>query len=426
MKWLRYYMLSLLLLTGGIACAQYQQIGHPTKWILNYPIESLDPETGETGATLRKGLKLEVLLTLPDAWIVRPEQSHPGDPVLSIPIPDLSRHFGAGFASTSKIIQNFPLLMTFLESPEPWELRVEMLQEAPFKEETAWDLLAREVSTIADPSEDAIVSLRFWNNEDSSPEGVNPTQAFSTLTDKFSRLVRFFQLEDFQLPQPSAEVTAVGAQIRRFSLPNDLVATVSYRPRDSLSLTFESYQSLSDRLHLIPSDPYEIAERMKVKKWTPQGHLYLGYLPMMHRWDRRYAPTLAMAQVLQYYGYPVQMHRMLSLNQVLQQHSGKEATATMTQNFMEVATKFYASTPFQMLPIHVGSGIGYQNIFNFLEQGTPILWLTPGKVQLIMGIHPQTHEILYADSWETIGNIKTMPWDTFETLQQPMWVIGPR
>ena len=87
MKWLRYYMLSLLLLTGGIACAQYQQIGHPTKWILNYPIESLDPETGEIGATLRKGLKLEVLLTLPDAWIVRPEQSHPGDPVLSIPSP---------------------------------------------------------------------------------------------------------------------------------------------------------------------------------------------------------------------------------------------------------------------------------------------------------------------------------------------------
>ncbi len=411
-----------------IAQAQYQQIGHPKKWTLQYPCEAIDPNSGDSLGTFRKGIELEVIESTPNGWIVKYERIQ-GSPIFAcIDVPNLSRHFGMSFGSVSKIIQDFPLLMGLLESPKPWDSRFEEMPEFMLKSPRLWGFTAQEgfLNETGRYEESPSLSLPLWDKGTAHQSDLNPTQTFTMITSHLARLERFFRLERYRLPDPSLDVSAIRDDSKRYVLPNDVVVTVRYQPREYLRMEFESYAYLHEHLDTTPTDPYEIAERMKVKHWSSGGHLFLQGVPMVNQGNRGYCASATLARVLQFYGYPVNMHQLADLSQTAAQYSENERGGTSYKNIIAATRRFCAGTPYRMHQIGSRASSRYDDIYTSIDEGLPILWLVPGHMRLIIGVHPSSHEIVYTDSWGSGHEFKTMGWDQFEAYNQQMWVIRPR
>jgi len=409
--------------------AQYQQIGHPPKWKLNYSMEAWDPTTGEALGALRKGIEVEVLEVIKDGWIVRYDRIDEPDIVAKIGIPDLSRHYGMSFGSVSETIRDFPLLMSLLESIEPWEQRCEALTTDAIEQSSMWDIPVHHAafeSVEPYPDSPKTLVLTIWNKSTADETTINPTQAYSILRTKLARLERFFSLENYRLPNQSLQVNAIRDDSRRFVLPNDLAVTLRYQTREYLILELQSYKALRETLDYSPSDPYEIAERMKVKKWSSGGHMFLPGIPMIDQGNRGYCASATLARVFQYYGYPVDMHQLADLAETEAQYTANDRRETSYENIIRAARRFCNSTPFSLQQIGNRKADRYYQIHESIERGNPILWLVPGHMRLIIGIHPKTHEIVYSDSWGTGHDFKTMTWDSFENINQQLWVLRRR
>ena len=424
-------LLTLLPLT--ILQAQYQPLDHPSQWKLGYPTEAFDLQTGESLGTLQKGLELEVIATNPTEWTVRYMQPLEGNLTVTIRPPDLSRHLGMSFGAVSESIRDFPLLMALLESDNPWNERLKSLSTETMETIDAWGIQLNYIpGNNESPSNSNSLKFGFdkGNQQTGKPNGpvVNQSQAHATITSKFTRLQRFFQLESYMLPNPTLALAkdAQRDESTRYVLPNDIAVTVRYQPGEYLSLEFASYHFLKNKLQPIVPDPYEIAEHMKVKKWSSGGHLFLPNIPMIHQRDRGDGAAPTLARLLQFYGYPVDMRQLDELAQLDTPPSAENVQEFDYDQIIHAANQFCQTTPFQMYRIGQTKHSSYQDIYSCIQNGQPILMLAPGHIHLIIGIHPQTREVVYSDSWGAGHEFKTMSWDTFENINRQMWVMGYR
>ena len=401
--------------------AGYRQVGHPDTWKLASSTEIYSVENpDERLTTLRKNLEVEVLDvdTINGIWIVRYDPAGSNPIVGAMKIPDLSEAIGALFQTAKPLIGDFPLLQTLLESDLPWGKRLETIQASLAEDQasTTWDTPTGKISTIETETGPAL-QIEFGNQGNGSQPTVNPAITKAMLSKNLGKLERIFRLDQYEMEPSTRPEASADEEISTWVLPNDIVASVHYLPRDHLTLVFESFEGLQGIQPEKP-DPYEIAERMKVRKYTPQGDLFLGGIPFMPGAGRQYGPYAALACAMAYYGYPIDIRKSGI--------SDFESTSYGTdyKDLMQTSNRFFSGTPLHLFPLGNRKHPSFEDIRDTIDTGNPILFSGPGGMRLITGFHPESHDIVYRDTWGRNAEVKTMSWEDFCGLDAQLWIFA--
>ncbi|MCG8528201.1 MAG: C39 family peptidase [Opitutales bacterium] len=418
----------LLLLIGvhQLLHSQYQPTILPEKWKFKESTRAFSVNDSSEEVTIfRRNVEVDILnQNLSDrTWTVYYDPIHQAPIEANIKIPDLSEIYVASFSSASRVIHGFPLLKYLLESPEEWENRLRLLVNSANNLDinSFWEHEA--ISTEIDSrSYGEIIKIEMWNQKKSGVSKSNPSQLKSFLAEKLSRLERLFHMDATSFKNRSMhQIKAIREDSALFVLPNQIVANLRYNPKENLVLEFAHYPDLK-RLAALPPDPYEIADRLRKKKFTPSGHLYLAEIPFPNRQRRE----SIFARVMAYYGHEVDSHLLNDLIASEALYLESRGEEEQLKNIIDANRRFCAGTPFRLRQIGRHSEDQFADIQNAVENGIPVIWLISGQIRLIIGFHPENHEIVYSGSRDAGNEVKTMTFSEYQKINRQMWILDPQ
>lgn len=446
-RFIKLKRLSIILISFAFSIldiyAQYRPVEIPKRWtcVIPTPAYSLEDSSQKLG-NYKAGTTVRVLdyQDNPRYWKVAFERYGQPDIISLIDIPNLSLALPHAFAQVKEVIDDFPILKILFESSEVWDKSPKLFTDYIFgkgntslnsgtKQKPAvltlgatssrsslWGITP--LSALVDFTNPKIpkVVIEIWNKGDASRSSIEPSKAHATIQQNLSAIQRAFPsyLKD---PKISPKITAVPIRESVYMLPNGLRVAVRYDRGEYLFLYIESIVKLEENT-LAPYNPEDIkrsiASRVKISK---TGHAYIDSIPMVDQGDKGYCAAATLARVLQYYGYSVDMHAMADLAKT------EAVGGTRAEDIIKAMRRVCNSTPFRLREIRDATPSAIRSI---VEQGIPIIWFIPGHARLLIGIHPQTNEIVFSDSWGPEYQYLVGDWDYFMLHNDQMWVLSPR
>lgn len=175
-----------------------------------------------------------------------------------------------------------------------------------------------------------------------------------------------------------------------------------------------------------PSDPAELRAFLRGQVSTSEntGHRYIRDIPMINQGSRGYCVVATMGRVLNFYGFEVEINSLANLAGTLPETSFGQG-GTFLNDALRAMRQSSHNSPFRLADISAQSRRAERNIQEAIAEGTPILWLIPGHMNLIIGYHPEGKGIVYSDSWGPGHEFKTMSWEEFHRLNQGMYLLRP-
>ena len=423
--------------------AQYRPIDSLKRWtcLIPTPAYSVEDSSKKLG-DYKAGITLRVLDNQhnPRYWKVAFERYGQPDIISLIDVPDLSTALPHAFAQVEKIISEFPTLKMLLEARTVWDKPPKLFADYIFgkgttilssgtKEEPVV-LSLRQISTrsslwgiaplsvLADftnPKNPKVV-IEIGNKGDARQSIVEPAKAHATVQQNLSAIQRAFPSYRKD-PKIRPEITAVPIKESAYMLPNGLRVAVRYDRGEYLFLEIESIVKIEENTP-VPYDPENFKQLIKSRlKTSKDGHIYVDSIPMIDQGEKGYCAAATLARVLQYYGYSVDMHALAELAKT------ESIRGTRGEDIIKAMRRVCNSTPFRLREIRdaTPSAIG-----SVIQQGVPIIWFVPGHARLLIGIHLETNEIVFSDSWGSKYQYQVGSWDYFMQHNKQMWVLSPR
>ncbi|MBC2595077.1 C39 family peptidase [Ruficoccus amylovorans] len=432
----QYLLLCLLTAFLPTARAAYSPLTLPETWTFTVATPAYNPETGEQLGDFQPGIKVNVVSESTSAkgrfWDV--EYVRYGAPPIQaqIHVPDLSKVHPRAYASVREDIDSFPLLKKQLEAETPWsiellELRKRLLgkkailmdgteddpmsiaSSQPRQDGFAWDQMPVEVRLSKNTARSARIVINFWNKGDRHSV-VDPRRAYPILRDKLARIEKAFGTNQFGSDHDSGPgINALRYGEELYYLPNETEARLRYSSDEYLILELSEY---GIRQGNSPASGQDLIGHVKTSE---NGELYVADIPMISQGEKGYCVAATLARVLSYYGYPVDMYSVAKLAET-------ERYGTSLDNMTTAMRRVSGTAPLRVKELGSNEPASIRSV---IEQGLPIVWLVPGHCRLIIGIHPDTREIVFSDSWGPDHAYKTMPYDEFLSLNRHMYVLEP-
>lgn len=434
----------LLIFAAVTASAQYRPIELPKEWTFRSPTPaySIDDPSKQLG-DFQPGIQVEVRETEPTnpTWQVAFKRYGQPELLSRIPAPDLSQHNASGFERVRGSISEFPVLQKLLEAPAPWpENANEMADqifagsaEVVFGSETSPTKLSAEapqpvwgttpLESIIDYTnlENPTILIELWNKGDAFQSSVRPNQARQELLERLEALQDTFRTQ-VRDPAPANTITAVKVNEAVFLLPNDLRVSLRY---DSGEYLLIQIQSISHLRALSPPeyDPAQFRSRIAAQvKTSEKGFRYISGIPMIDQGKKGYCAAATLARVLQFYGYPVDMHAMAELAETEAQATHYDRGGTLRENLIRAMRRICNSTPFKLREV---KDTDPDSLRALTEKGVPMIWFVPGHARLLIGMHPEKNEIVFSDTWGPEYQYQTGDWDYFSNFHREMWTLLP-
>lgn len=455
------------LLPAALDAAGYRLLSVPPKWQFKEPTPAYSPQTGEKLGDFQAGIQVDVLSIDPaaDKWLVRynrydqpPLDSH-------IDWPGMDRGFPERWEPIRRELENAPLIDKVLSGQSPWnESLVEMAKtylsgklileagsvEAPQRIVSkdsqigvSWGLQPVFIAVESSPSGLPALLIEFWNKADgrqaqTSFPSNSVNNAYHLLNQKLATLSQQFG-SNYLPPQEDGDNTLslVREQRNIYPLANRTQALLRYQRNEYLILELRPFlpppppwdrsaqgnapgsavavgtaatqaatsaagnQSLSERLR----------QNITVHK---DGHRYLSGIPMISQGDKGYCAAATLARVLQYYGYQVDMYQMATL-------ASTDNYGTSYRDIVNAIRRICNTTPYRFRTIRTRDRkeLAEQSI----ERGMPLIWLVPGHARLLIGINPDTGQVVYTDSWGPGHDFKTMRWDEAMRMTHDLFLL---
>jgi len=403
-----------------------------------YSVEDVSKKLGN----FKVGITLRVLDYQNDSryWKVAFERYGQPDIISLIDVPNLSTALPHAFARVEKIIKDFPTLKMLLEARTVWNKSPELFADYIFgkgttiltsgtKQEpgvfTLRQISSRSslwgidpLSVLADftnPKSPRLV-IEIWNKGDAHQSAVEPSKAHATILQNLSSIQRAFPSYRKD-PKIRPEITAIPLKESAYMLPNGLRVSVRYNRGEYLILEIESIAKIEENT-IVLYDPENFKQLVKSSvKTSKDGHIYIDSIPMLDQGDKGYCAAATLARVLQYYGYSVDMHAMAELTKT------ESISGTRGEDIIKAIRRVCNSTPFRLREIRDATPFAIRSV---IQQGVPIIWFVPGHARLLIGIHLETNEIVYSDSWGSKYQYQVGSWDYFKQHNKQMWVLSPR
>ncbi|MGF1449185.1 MAG: C39 family peptidase [Opitutales bacterium] len=459
--------------------ARYAPLVQPETLRLEQLTPVFDPDDPEKQlGEFRPGIDVRIVERRGDHWLAAFERPGAADIPVLIEVPDLAQQDPARFAELEETLKTFPVLNAMLTAPEPWPKDARAFAAAFFgspaerRQVQAFELKRGDAGdyVVVMPEErpEGVDFIRLYHRtarllEVDEPEravysanaqadakvfGIEPMQAFVDYaaadrpalvieiwnkTDGYGRgdEVRAFHealretlkdLQDYFYPEgmferdpESVGITALNHNRERFYLANDVVADVRFELGEYLILELQSYAATQRGLdqHL---DAESIQARIQASVTThPEGFVYLAGIPMIDQGEKGYCAAATVARTLQHYGYTVDMHSLAKLAKT--SHHG-----TYGEDLVDSMQRICNSTQFRLRELREGRRLP-DTMQATIESGQPIVWHIPGHLRLIIGIHPESRELIYSDTWGRGHEYKVIAWHEAQTITRGLWVL---
>lgn len=391
--------------------AQYAFLELPKIWKFKQSTPAYAPSGG--GASLgefRAGLEVTVLEALPETgqWLVEFERIGASDIQALIDAPDARAIAPERFSGVVTALEDFDLLKHLLELVEPWPEANQELANRLFADQ--W-LVAEGSSEspeliVARPS-DALnltywgvepmavfidyrmagnrkLSVEFWNRGD-DPGGWRPaSQALEAMRQRFAAMEKIFgnyQSDEARSSRHASGITAVKGRSESYFLANDLEVCLRWQRGEFVTLEFLSYREQSSQPQQAAYDPQTFAETIASRvKTSDEGYVWIDGIPMISQGDKGYCAAATLARILNYYGYPVDMHEMAELGET------SSDRGTHIDEVIRSIRRVCNSTPFRMREL---DEVRRAEVLSVIERGIPIYWIVPGHARLLIGVQPE-------------------------------------
>lgn len=439
----RYLPSLLAICCGAIGCASlhaaYRPLEVPEYWVFRQPTAAVSADTGEPLGQFQPGVRVDVIAEhwQQGQWQVAFRRFGQPDLNALIDIPNLANEYPERLQRANSLLQAFPLLHIIIQSPDPWPESPAALAEQVFPggwntedasetiltarnpgtDARAWDLQPLSASVDYGFTDRPRLVIEFWNKGDAHRTRLRPAPARDTLRDNLIALESAFVTwrGDQERRGDSPGITALRRDAEHFFLPNDLQATLRYRAGEYLLLEMTSFRR--NQLNQATGyNPETFAKTLRTKvKTHPDGYRYISGIPMISQGEKGYCAAATLARVINFYGYPVDMHAIAELAKT------EGETGTSLDNILSAMQRICNSTPFRM---HEVRGNRRSDILQIIDRGVPLIWLIPGHMRLLIGVNPEGG-IVYSDSWGPGHEFKTMPWSEFVNLNRGLYRIEP-
>ncbi len=448
-------VIALLFFSGTNTQAEpgFRPLEPPHEWRFEIPTPAYSPDDPQVKlGDFQPGIRVRVLEEQweDDQWLVL--FPNPGAPVKAlIPIPNLTATHPNRYATVRESLAGFPLLLKQMQADVPWPASPQVLARRLFggevrllagtsedplrlqsmqsdQDASAWDLNALHLDLDFSQEGNPRIVIEFWNKGDSYQSRIaNPLQAYRTLQEQLDRIEGAFDTGRGSGARSGArsEITAVRDDVENYFLPNDIQAILRHRRNEYLILELQSFRK--NRTHeatAIDSPPSgNLTERLAASvKTSDQGHRYIDRIPMISQGDKGYCAAATLARVLNFYGYPVDMHALAELSRTEAQHSTMSRGGTQRNNIIQAMRRVCNATPFRLEELRTRRR---HEILSVIEQGIPIIWFIPGHARLMIGVHPEG-DVVYSDSWGPGHEFKTMSWNDALNFTTDMWILRPQ
>ncbi|RPG86771.1 MAG: hypothetical protein CBC33_001615 [Coraliomargarita sp. TMED73] len=434
------FLILALLSSALCALAQYRPIDLPKTLTFTKPTPAYDPENPKHKlGDFQAGIRVNVLGSQSDPSLWRVSYERYGQAALEalIESPDLSATEVEAYKRVHALISEFPLLQTLLETENPWPKEIEEQARQIFGHEKNFTLASgskdsADVLTAKSPKsfwgiqplaseirytdpKDPRVLIEVWNKGDAHRSRIRPTRARLIIRENLEKIQSAFptMLQD---PAPSMSITALKIQEEVFLLPNDLRVSLRYKSGEYLLLSLQSIRYLEDNK---PGafDPETFTQRIASKVTTSEdGHRYIDSIPMIDQGEKGYCAAATLARVLQFYGYPIDMHALADLAET------EGRGGTRRDEIIRAMRRICNSTPFKLRELKdPDPGLLREKI----EKGVPLIWFVPGHARLLIGIHPENSEIVYSDTYGLAHQYTVGDWVYFMNNNKEIWTLLP-
>lgn len=437
------------LLVAGALPAQYAPIELPAEWTFieptpAYAVEAPHEEIG----TFQPGIQVEVTGEDPatSRWHVRFKRFGQPDIRSQIDPPNLARADPGGFQRIEDEINAFPALRKMLEAPEPWPselgalakrlLPAESMQLAGGTQEhpsvlqstapadglKVWGVQPLSVSVNCRHENNPRIIFEIWNKGDAFKTQLDAPRAYRKFKERLEAIQREFRFNRKAPEDPAAanSITAIRVKEETYLLPNDLRVSLRYDHGEYLLIVLQSIARL-DAFTPETVDPETLKTRLASKvQVSDAGHRFVADIPMINHGEKGYCAAATLARVLQFYGYSVDQHALADLAQTEAQLALGQRGGTLRNDIIRAMRRITGSTPFRLKELKESDPPAIQEI---IDQGLPIIWFVPGHARLLIGIHPETREIVFSDTWGLEHAYKVAGWSHFLRLNQEMWYL---
>lgn len=422
----------------------------PVRLRFSEPTPAYNPDKpDEKLGEFQPGIEVGVISTLPetDHWKVRFQL--PGQPPVDaiIPAPRVKVSSNSDAARALRLLDEFPLLYKLLSSEQqPWNGTVQdmarrfipeevVLQAGTFSEperlaqlapkQPVWGVIPLEIAVDGSPPMPPRIVIDLWNKGEAYRSTTSQSRVYQTIRANLAELERIFGQRPVgadRRVQVSPTIGAIRDSAELYYLPNDTIALLRNLSQEYLVLELHSYEN--GALSLPPYDPATFASSIRERvRISSHGHVYLSDIPMIYQGNKGYCASASLARILNYYGQPVDMHALSRLANTEAQMSEMSSGGTRYQDLIASMRRVCATTPFQLRQLRQPRK---DVVLETIRKGVPIFWLIPGHARLIIGMHPETSEIVYSDSWGPAHAFKTMSWEEFLSINQEMWILEPK
>ncbi|MGC6456030.1 MAG: hypothetical protein ACON39_02000 [Coraliomargaritaceae bacterium] len=431
----------LYLLVFALPCpAQYQPIALPKTLTFDSATPAYDPAdaTNKLG-DFQPGVSVSVIEEKREEsmWLVAYKRY--GQPEVQglIQTPNLSLAEKESFERVRSRIEAFPLLQALLQAREPWPKTAKEQAKQIFGEEDNFSVTSKQgkqaniieakrlqalwgIQPLAamvryTDLEDPVIVIEIWNKGDADKSTIRPAQARGQIQEYLGEIQSAFPtpLKD---PAERLAITAIKIQEEVYLLPNDLRVALRYKPGEYLLLSFQSVRHLRAKKSS-SYDPDTFSRKIAGQvKTSATGHRYISSIPMIDQGEKGYCAAATLARVLQFYGYPIDMHAMADLAETEGRYG------THRDEIIRAMRRICNSTPFKLRELKDPEP---ELLLEQIEAGIPLIWFIPGHARLIIGMHPEKNEIVYSDTWGSEYNYRIGDWVYFANNNREIWTLLP-
>ncbi|MCC5788761.1 MAG: C39 family peptidase [Opitutales bacterium] len=426
----------------------------PDRWRFSEPTPAYETasKTEEMG-TFQPGIEVQVKEVLPEDKAWRVHFARAGQEPLEsfVDIPSLKKIDSRAVADSAEIFAEFPLLEKLME------LDYRLLHGDI--RDLAKALAERDKWGVTAGSRDDPTELTLRTSEITPVFGHEPVQLQLQKSIRGgNRIVVDVWNKGFTYQRPDFRENSARSQIRRglnsfleiwqnhgashqrvrggeltmirdggevYSLPNFINLTFRHESGEYMILEITSAVPRRDAQGP-PSDPAELRAFLEKQVTTSEetGHRYIENIPMINQGSRGYCVVATMGRVLNFYGFEVEINSLANLAGTLPETAFGQG-GTFLNDALRAMRQSSHNSPFRLTDISAQSRRAERNVREAIEAGTPILWLIPGHMNLIIGYHPEGEGIVYSDSWGPGHEFKTMSWDKFHHYNQGMYLLRP-